>query len=262
MIYAFIDESGVVKHGSQTSPYFILAAAIVRDKNLGRISLLLGEMRRAMGRQPEHYFSFKDVRSHHHRLAGCNLIRQAGWLKISSVVVAKNELDEKAGHQRKQDAEQEEDEAKLDIDVAYMYTFRLLLERLSWLGREYGEPVSYTLAQINRFPLSKLREYEGKLKTAETQIDWRYIDSRGGRINQPQRDEQLILGDWCASSIAQAFNPDKTSQLTEPHYLELIGPRLYRHGSGPKSLVSYGLKLHPCPPQPAVIYPFLQGLQR
>jgi len=42
----------------------------------------------------------------------------------------------------------------------YLYCFRLLLERMSWLAKARGGVVEYTLSHVRRFRIAKLREYE------------------------------------------------------------------------------------------------------
>src|SRR5207249_505892 len=126
-----------------------------------------------------------------------------------------------------------------DDDFAYMYTFRLLLERISWFAQSKGVSMRYTLAQIGRFKLGQLRHYEARLKTIpDCSVQWGSLDPSGGGINQPTRLEYLQLSDIAASATAQAFEPDRYGN-TEQRYLAELRPRLY-HPSG-KPITSYGL---------------------
>ena len=141
-------------------------------------------------------------------------------------------------------------------DVAYLYTLRFLLERLSWIGRRYGGAVDYTLAHIVRFPIAKLRQYEARLRAeAGYKIGWNYIAGPGA-IDQPSRVEELQLADLTASAIAAAFEPDQYGN-TEKRYLEELAPRLYRHEG---NLTSYGLKMHPWAAPTQAAYPWVLAL--
>jgi len=113
-------------------------------------------------------------------------------------------------------------------DVSYLYTLRYLLERLSWLGRLRGG--------------------------VHARLRWSYL--RPGRIDQPQRVEELQLADLAASATAAAFEPDRFGN-TEPRYLREMAPRLYRHNG---NLTSYGLKMHPWSAAAQAAYPWVHAL--
>ncbi len=93
--------------------------------------------------------------------------------------------------------------------------------------------------------------YEARLKAeAACQI------KRPGRIDQPQRVEELQLADLAASATAAAFEPDPFGN-TEPRYLRELAPRLYRHKG---NLTSYGLKMHPWNAATQTAYPWVHAL--
>jgi hypothetical protein len=83
------------------------------------------------------------------------------------------------------------------------------------------------------------------------------IDGHGGRIDQPNRVEQLQLADVSASAIFQAFEPDQFGN-TETRYLTELAPRLYR--CPPGLLTSYGLKMHPLNETTKAAYPWAATL--
>ncbi len=141
-------------------------------------------------------------------------------------------------------------------DVAYLYTLRYLLERLSWLGRSLGGAVDFTMAHIVRFQLAKLRVYEARLKADPgCQVKWTFI-AGPGKIDQPNRVEELQLADLAASATAAAFEPDPYGNV-ERRYLEEMSPCLYRHNG---NLTSYGLKMHPWNAATQAAYPWVQAL--
>jgi hypothetical protein len=242
-LHAFIDESGQRARTRKSSDHFVMAAVVYRDFNEHHVTRLLARMRADMGRMPGHRLHWQNFKTHHHRLRAAQLVGGASFLKVTSVVVCKRLLPP----------------AIPDDDSAYLYTFRFLLERLSWLAEEQMEPLSYTLSHVRRFPISKLREYENKLRGRQTEIHWHFLDPRGGRLANDQKIEQLQLADTAASAIAEAFEPDAFGN-TEQRYLRELVPRLYRGPGGSRPLTSYGLKMHPWNDAARAAYPWVTGL--
>ena len=142
-------------------------------------------------------------------------------------------------------------------DLAYLLTLRYLLERLSWLAREHERELAYTMAHVVRFQIGKLREHEASWRAEpDCQIDWNYLDGRGGRLDQPSRVEHLQLADLAASATGAAFNKDEFGN-TEIRYLQELASRLYRRNG---KLLSYGLKLHPGRDSTKVAHPWVAAL--
>lgn len=241
MLHAFIDESGQRGHSGLASPHFLLGACVVRDKNLARVSDVLGLLRNDLDKPAGGYLSWKNIRTHTARVHIAETLGVQTWCKTITVVACKKHLDP----------------GQMTVDHMYMYHLRLLLERLSWLAKEHGEVAAYTLAHIKGFQIATLREYEAKLRTMDTQIRWDHLDPAGGSIDQPQRDERLQLADLVVSAQAAAFNPDKFGN-TERRYLEAVSPRIYRRKSAAVS--SYGLKMHPWNDGTKAAYPWVAAL--
>jgi hypothetical protein len=240
-IFAYVDESGGRAHTQKSTDHFVMTAVAFRDAYRPEAIQLLAELRRDLGRHPGDPLHWVNIRGHSQRLHVARTLGRAGFLTISSVVVCKRQFP--AG-----DLIHHE-------DVAYLYTLRYLLERLSWFGRSGGGAVDYTLAHIVRFQIAKLRLYEARLKAdAACQIRWAYI--RPGKIDQPQRVEELQLADLAASATAAAFEPDSFGN-TEQRYLRELAPRLYRHNG---NLTSYGMKMHPWNAAVQAAYPWVQAL--
>lgn len=242
VLHAFVDESGIV-HMTPSSPdHFIMTAVVVRDTNLPRVASLLGQLRDDIRRPADQYLSFKDIRLHNDRLRVSDVIGKQSWLRTISVVVCKRHLQGSLP----------------SIDHAYLFTFRMLLERLSWLAADHGEVATYTLAQINGLKIDKLRDYERRLRGMETTIQWDHLDPKGGKIDQPQRLEPLQLADLVASSTGRAFNGEKPWNYTEQAYLRNLSSRIYRKPGRP--ITSYGLKLHPSRDAVRAAYPWIPAL--
>jgi hypothetical protein len=157
---AFIDESGQRSTTSKSSDHFVMSAVVIAPSELPEAATLLANMRLALRRGPSDEISWKKLRSHADRLKASQMLGQSNT-RISSVIVCKRDFDPIFGG------------SVPDEDFAYLYTFRLLLERLSWLARDRGLVLSYTLAQIGQFPLAKLRRYEGILRgLPECTVEW------------------------------------------------------------------------------------------
>lgn len=243
-LLAFIDESGQRGTSATSSDHFVMSAAVVRGQDLPVASLFLATLRAELRRNPGDHLTWKNLKTHSDRLHTAQALGAVPWLRVCSVVVCKRHLCRMS----------------LNDDQAYLYTVRFLLERLSWLGRKYNSTVTYTLAAIQRFPKSKLRTYEAILtQEAGCQIDWQYLDPRGGQIDQPQRYEPLQLGDLTASAIAKAFEPDEFGN-TEPRYLQELRARLWGGPYRKPKLTSYGLKMHPWNGTTKAAYPWVAAL--
>jgi hypothetical protein len=240
-VQAYVDESGGRAHSTKSTDHFVMTAVMFRDADHQRAIDLLAQLRLDLKRQPGQELHWVNIKSHQQRLHVAKSIGAAQFLTLSSVVVCKRLFPK--GDQIHQE------------DVAYLYTLRYLLERLTWWGKGNGGKVTYTLAHIVRFPMYKLRDYEKRLKAdASCQIKWNYINP--GQIDQPSRTEELQLADLAASATAAAFEPDDFGN-TERRYLEEMAPRLYRHKG---NLTSYGLKMHPWNGIAQATYPWVQAL--
>jgi len=217
-----------------------MSAVIVRDRNLALINPALEGLRTDLGRGAGTYLTWKNIRAHADRVHIAQQLGTWTWMRSITVVACKRELTPGA----------------MTVHQMYLYQFRFILERLSWLARQTGEVASYTLAHIKGFKLSMLRTYESALQGQATQIDWRHLDPAGGSLDQPQRNENLQLADLLVSAQAPAFSLDRFGN-TEIRYLTHTAPVIYRHGG---NLTSYGLKIHPWNTNTKAAYPWVATL--
>lgn len=193
------------------------------------MATLLAQTRVDLNRRPGDTLHWRNVKAHPQRVHFAKAIGATDYLTVCTVVVCKRHLTS----------------TRMNDDQTYLYTFRYLLERLSWLARDQGAELKYTLAHVVRFKLQKLRDYEGILRLdPQCQVAWSSLDPRGGRIDQPNRVEGLQLADAAASATFAAYEIDAYGN-TEDRYLRELSGRLYRRGSGANALTSYGLKMHP-----------------
>ncbi|HEY2667701.1 MAG TPA: DUF3800 domain-containing protein [Actinomycetota bacterium] len=240
--YAFIDESGQRSTTQNSSNHFVLSAVIIEGRDLPAVAAQQAALRLELGRRPGDPLHWQNLKGHSLRLHAAKTVG-AMPLSACSVVVCKRHL---SGSRLP------------DENHAYLYTLRLLLERLSWFARDRDGKLSYTLAAIVRFKLAQLRVYEDRLRAdPECQIVWSCLDPKGGRIDQPGRVEQLQLADLVASGTFQAFEPDKFGN-TERRYLVELAGCLYRRPPGP--LTSYGLKVHPWNATTRSLYDWVMAL--
>jgi hypothetical protein len=241
MLYAYIDESGQRGHAQGGSRHFVMSAVMYRSASVTRATDLLAQLRTMTGRQPTHELSFKKL-SDPHRATSSTVLAAATWLKIATVVVCKDHIGNTLP----------------DDNMRYLFAFRFLLERISWLARSHDEVADYTLAHIQRFRLENLREYETALRALETEIKWSHLNPAGGQINQPRVLEQLQLADLVASSCGVAFSPPENTGVVETSYLRALRPRFYEPKGG--RLTSYGLKMHPWNETTKAAYPWVAAL--
>jgi hypothetical protein len=221
-----------------------MAAVVIRAEHLDQGQVLLDSLRTDLRRLPEHQIHWKNIKGHGDRMHAASSLAGLETITVSSVVVCKRYLPP--------------GRLAADEDSAYLYTLRYLLERLSWIARDDGRMLTYTLAHIVRFRLEQLRDYENRLrKKPDCNIHWDSMSP--GRLDDPKRIPLLQLADVAASAIAQAFEPDSHGR-TEPRYLKMLSPVLYRRGEGANRLTSYGLKMHPWNDETRAAYPWVAAL--
>lgn len=244
MLLAYIDESGDRGTTPKSSDYFVMTAVVVRDTHVLRAEALLATIKRDLRRQPTDELSWKKLKTFADRFLAAHSLGSASFLRIISVIVCKRHLPW----------------PNLPNEhYAYLYTLRYLLERLSWLARDHGTELDYTLAHIVRFRIAYLRRYEALLKGLgpATEIHWQALPTPG-RIDQPSRLNRLQLADIAASATAAAFESRGGSVVPETRYLLQLVPALYRHPPG--RLTSYGLKIHPNRSTVHALHPWLATL--
>lgn len=132
-----------------SSDHFILAAVAMPEDRRPEAARWLAELRRDLGRGPNSELHWIKYPSHSHRLHASSSLGRQKFARIVSVVCCKPHLQRPTGFNQ---------------DHAYMFAFRMLLERLSWLAAERDMDLSYTLGHVKGFATASLREYEGRLR--------------------------------------------------------------------------------------------------
>lgn len=242
-LHAFIDEAGVRSHSKASSDHFVMSAIIVADQDLLEAQQFLAQLRLDLNRRPGDTLHWVAIKRHEQRVHAAKTLGGQQWATISNVVVCKRHLN-----------------GQLPNGAFYLYTFRYLLERMSWFARDAQAILSYTLAHIThpQMTMAELRQYEAALRATSTEIAWRSLDPKGGKIDQPSRVEMLQIADLAASATFGAFQSDNFGN-TEPRYLQELAPRLYRRGPWAQ-LTSYGMKMHPWDDNTKAAYPWVAAL--
>lgn len=246
ILHAYIDEAGQRSRTARSSDHFVMSAVLCRDASLPAAAALIAQLRIDLGRRAGDVLHFRNLKKHSQKVHLTSSVGSAEFLGVCSVVVCKRHLSDSG----------------MDEDAAYLYTLRFLLERLSWIARDSGCLLHYTLAHIVRFKKATLRDYEARLRAMPPElckIAWASVDPRGGQLDQPNRVEMLQLADTAASATFAAFEPDEFGN-TEDRYLREFVSRLWRRGSGANALTSYGLKVHPWSDSTKAAYPWVAAL--
>jgi hypothetical protein len=240
-LHAFIDEAGQRSASKRSSSHFVMAAVVIPDDRLDEVRAALADLRSGLGRRPQDCLHWQNLRAHSLRVHAAQSLGRMP-VTLSAVVVCKRHLTTGVP----------------DEHHAYLFTLRMLLERLSWLAEDEDSVLDYTLAHIVRFKMAQLRQYEARLRARQTTLKWAHLDASGGSIDQPKRVEQLQLADIAASAIFQAFEPDQFGNTERRYLMELAGC-LYRREGRP--LTSYGLKIHPWSETAKAAYPWVAALR-
>ncbi len=237
----YIDESGdegfrFLPNESGSSRWFVLSAVVYRkETDLDAVGLLK-RVRSAIGKDPKTTLHFRNLK-HEHRVPYARAIGEAP-LRIISVQVYKPELKDIEHFQR-------------DAHRLYRYATRLLIERVSWLCKEYAKPGvgdgTADLVFSNRTAMSyeDLRGYLTFLKEGppaeKCRIDWDAIVASQVRAVNHDQLAGLQIADAVASGTFWALNLNQYGE-TEPRYFDLMQSRIYRSN---KKCLGYGMKFWP-----------------
>jgi hypothetical protein len=240
---AYVDESGdegfvFNADGSGSSRWFVLSAAVIRQTKDLRMVSCLKEVRAVLQKEPKTPLHFVDLK-HEQRVP---YIRRVGELPIRtvSVLVYKPLIAEPEKFQNTK-------------YLLYRYATRLLLERVSWLGREMrrpGEGDGFTeVIFSNRSNMSyeEIRHYlrlllkQSEANPGRVQLDPTVIDPERIRAVEHSKLAGLQVADSVASGFHFALKVNRYGE-TETGYLPHLKKTIYRHKS---AALGYGLKFWP-----------------
>lgn len=131
----------------------------------------------------------------------------------------------------------------------YFYLTRYLIERVSWICRDYRRlvregdgRVQIIFSRRGGMSYPDFRDYLMRLQTdAAVQIHWPVIDIEGIRALDHSARAGLQLADSIASAFAAGVEPNRYGNC-EARYAEILKPRVYCRN---KNYLSYGVKLVP-----------------
>jgi len=131
----------------------------------------------------------------------------------------------------------------------YFYVTRFLIERISWLCRDYRSIVKegngqakITFSRRGGLSYQAFRDYLKRLRDkSETTVHWPVIDIEAIEAKDHSTNAGLQLADCCTSSIAASIERDPYGNV-EGSYLEELTNNIY-HRNG--KYMSYGLKFLP-----------------
>lgn len=129
----------------------------------------------------------------------------------------------------------------------YFYTTRYLIERISWLCRDYRRlvpegdgRVKIVFSRRGGMSYPDFRAYLNRLKDDQTvRIHWPTIDIDGIDALDHSRRAGLQIADAVASAFAAGIEPNAYGNC-ESRYAEILKPVVYRRRM---NYLSYGVKL-------------------
>jgi hypothetical protein len=230
----YIDEAGDRGVKPSSSSYFVVSAIVVDDAVEMTLRTELAALQQALGRHPGQVIHFRNL-THSQKLKATQDIAASQIATVSNVIVCKRHLCSTAIPGSAPFI--------ANADPMYLWTVRLLLERLSWWVRDHGGGSSVlTFSHIKRFKAQKLHDYRDLLQACPTTIHWPSFDGHRFHFDAPQAIELLQFADVTASATFAAVEPDNYGN-TEIRYLNELSPSLYRRSTGP--ITTYGLNVFP-----------------
>lgn len=237
--HAYIDESGdegftFLPENRGSSRWFVQSATIFRASNSEAPVRALREARRVLGKPQDYVLHFQNLK-HEQRVAYVEEIAKEKFLTVN-VLSYKPDIPEPENYQREK-------------FLLYKYLTRLLIERISWLARDFykaGEgdgTVDMTFSDRAAMSYADLRAYVDRLRemTAGSTVGayWPAIRTEQIRAVQHGHRAGLQIADAVASSTFQAFSMG-TYGYAEPSHLERLRNHVYRHRG--RHAIGYGMK--------------------
>lgn len=240
---AFIDESGddglsgnyrqPGRRGGSTQ-WLIISATIVRQE---RSKSLVGWRDEILAQMPDkknRNLHFAQL-NHGQKLAAVRILSQKP-LRIVSVLAAKPPIPEGTYPDKNQ---------------LYFYMTRYLVERVSWLCRDYRRyapegdgTVAITFSRRGGMSYPAFRDYLTRLRgdaSGTVRVHWPAIDISAVDAQDHSRLAGLQIADVGASAMAAIVEPDFYGNY-EPRYGRTLKPVVYNRN---RNYLSYGLKVVP-----------------
>lgn len=237
--HAFIDEAGdegfkFLPNETGSSRWFVLSAVVFRNSNALAPVRILKESRELLKRDAKAVLHFRNLK-HEHRRAFTAVIAKEKLLTVS-VLSYKPDIPEPENYQNEK-------------FLLYKYLTRLLVERVSWLARDFRKDgdgdgtVQLIFSDRAAMSYADLREYLSMLKAQsqfadKVNIHWPAIDLGAIKAVAHEKLAGLQVADAVASGLYYAVNLNQFGQA-EPGYFELLRSNVYSYKG---ARIGYGLK--------------------
>ena len=227
----YVDETGDRGSGARASPFFGLAAVVIRSSRLPELRQAKGTVNTRLAREPHQELHWsKTLKKHDQRFVAAEELARLN-LRIVYMVVDKSTSPQGSG-------------LGTSRDSLYNYALRLLIERVSWLVDDAHGTAAVTLASVSglprRVPLTYLNS---KLRNRQTEIRWQAL-RQAIEVRQAASRDGLQMADIAAGALDRAIRPSThPPHRIESAYLRMLLPRVYTPGPG--RVGSYGLKALP-----------------
>lgn len=235
--HAYIDESGdegfafrdYPQRGS--SEWFVIAAVVVRDKNIARAARMLHAAIGPLEERRKSPIHFSELR--HDQQAGLSFALGKMPVRVIAICANKRLLVQ--------------DHGLTQARRLYFYCTRFLLERISWITRDKhvrGEGdgrCRLSFSSCKGLSYQDLAEYLGVLRGMPTQVAWANIDTQKFVVEQHSQSLWLRAADIAASGVARGLELSSHG-LCEDRFARHLRPVIYsRNGN----FLSYGMKFFP-----------------
>jgi hypothetical protein len=236
--HAFIDEAGdegfaFLPDNKGSSRWFVLSAVVFRASNALAPVQAMSDARITLGKPADYVLHFKNLK-HQQCAAYVDRLARERFLMVN-ILSYKPDIGEPESY-------------RAEPFLLYRYLTRLLIERVSWIARDFrmaGEgdgTVDFTFSDRSAMSYADLRQYIDLLRQ-QTHGDmrsayWPAIKTDQIKAVQHKKRAGLQFADAVASSVFQAFSLG-TYGLAEASYLKALRSHAYRHK---KSTLGYGMK--------------------
>jgi len=230
LVRVYVDESGDRGWSAASSPVFLQAALIVPDELDANLRAVRDQLCVDLSKPTHTVLHWaQNIKQHSQRkhvakVLG-SLAPQRGYLgvQLAYVVVDKARCS--------QDPSGMGNHTRM-----YNYSFRRLLERVSWRARRMNREALVTIAHVKNFKYPELASYLALLKSRDTSIEWARL--RSIKIGDPIHRQLLQLADVAAGALYAAVVPDAYGSVEDSYLAEMEG-MIYRNTPG--KVTTYGL---------------------
>lgn len=237
---AYVDESGdegftFRADGTGSSRWLILSGVVCRQTSDPSVVEALRSARSTLGWNDKKDFHFANMR-HECRLVLLHALASTSFRTVT-IISYKPDIPDPERYQANK-------------CLLYRYLTRLLIERISWLARDYRRPgegdgtVELIFSDRASMSYDDLRSYVSLLKrqsdegSATVQIHWPAISMAKLKAVAHSQLAGLQVADAVASGYLYGIRPSRLG-TTDPSYMRLLRGHVYRYR---RARFGYGVK--------------------